>query len=87
MLDPFASSNARQNFIFFCLAIRHGEGGLTSVDLSLMSVACAGVAGWLIAGDPMTAHAWLAEPSRCSPGMLAEGAGRACTLGPARPAP
>jgi hypothetical protein len=41
--------------LVFVLAIRHGEGGLTKVDLSLMSVAGAGVVGWLIAHDPIIA--------------------------------
>jgi hypothetical protein len=48
-------SQAVLTALVFVLAIRHGEGGLTRVDLSLMSVACAGVVGWLIAHDPVVA--------------------------------
>src|SRR3954447_11192680 len=46
-------SQAVLTALVFVLAIRHGEGGLTRVDLSLMSVAGAGVVGWLIAHDPV----------------------------------
>jgi hypothetical protein len=43
--------------LVFLLAIRHGEGGLSAVDLSLMGVAGAGVIGWLVAGQPVVAVA------------------------------
>jgi hypothetical protein len=39
----------------FALAIRYGEGGLSRFELSLMSVAGAGVIGWLVAHDPVIA--------------------------------
>jgi hypothetical protein len=39
----------------FALAVRYGEGGLSSVDLSLIAFAGAGVAGWLLAGEPLVA--------------------------------
>ena len=48
-------SQAILTALVFVLAIRHGEGGLTSFELSLMSVAGAGVVGWLIAHDPVIA--------------------------------
>ena len=43
--------------LVFLLAIRHGEGGLSTVDLSLIGVAGAGVIGWLVAGQPVLAVA------------------------------
>jgi hypothetical protein len=41
--------------LVFLLAIRHGEGGLSAIDLSMIAVACAGVFGWLIAREPVVA--------------------------------
>jgi hypothetical protein len=43
--------------LVFLLAIRHGEGGLSAVDLSLIVVAGAGVIGWLVARQPVVAVA------------------------------
>lgn len=43
--------------LVFLLAIRHGEGGLSAVDLSLIGVAGAGVIGWLVARQPVVAVA------------------------------
>jgi hypothetical protein len=48
-------SQAILTALVFVLAIRYGEGGLTRFELSLMSVAGAGVIGWLIAHDPVIA--------------------------------
>jgi hypothetical protein len=39
----------------FVLALRHGEGGLAAVDLSLLTVACGGVVGWVLAQEPLVA--------------------------------
>ena len=41
--------------LVFVLAIRHGEGGLTAVDVSLIAVAGAGVFGWIVADEPLVA--------------------------------
>jgi hypothetical protein len=43
--------------LVFLLAIRHGEGGLSAIDLSMIAVACAGVVGWLLAREPVVAMA------------------------------
>jgi hypothetical protein len=48
-------SQAILTALVFALAIRYGEGGLTKFELSLMSVAGAGVLGWLLAHDPVIA--------------------------------
>jgi hypothetical protein len=50
-------SQAILTALVFVLAIRHGEGGLTRFELSLMSIAGAGVVGWLVAHDPVIAVA------------------------------
>ena len=41
--------------VVFALAIRHGEGGLSRFDLSLIAVACAGLLGWLLVQEPLVA--------------------------------
>jgi hypothetical protein len=41
--------------LVFLLAIRHGEGGLSAIDLAMIAVACAGVVGWLVAREPVVA--------------------------------
>jgi hypothetical protein len=41
--------------LIFFLAIRHGEGGLSAVDVSLIAVACVGVVGWIVADEPIVA--------------------------------
>jgi hypothetical protein len=41
--------------LVFLLAIRWGEGGATPRELSLVTLAGAGVAGWLLAGEPIVA--------------------------------
>ena len=43
--------------VVFALAIRHGEGGVTVVELSVVAVACAGIAGWFLAREPLVAVA------------------------------
>jgi hypothetical protein len=49
------SSQAILTGLVFVLAIRHGEGGLTAVDLGLIAVACTGVVGWVLAREPVVA--------------------------------
>jgi hypothetical protein len=39
----------------FVLAIRLGTGGVSTVDVVMMTVAAAGVAGWLVADEPIVA--------------------------------
>jgi hypothetical protein len=43
--------------LIFALAIRRGEGGWTRADLALISIAFAGVAGWIVARQPVIAVA------------------------------
>jgi hypothetical protein len=51
-----ASQAAFTGYVFL-LAVRHGEGGLSAFELAMMGVACAGLAGWLLADRPVVAVA------------------------------
>ena len=51
------ASQAVLTAVVFALAIRHGEGGVTAFELSVMAVACAGIAGWVLAREPLVAVA------------------------------
>ena len=39
----------------FALAVLRGKGGMTRADVMLLAVAAAGVAGWLLSGEPVVA--------------------------------
>jgi hypothetical protein len=52
-----AVTQAATNGLVLALAIRLGTGGLSTLDASLIALAGAGVGGWLLAGDPLTATA------------------------------
>ena len=39
----------------FAVAIVHGQGGTTIIELVLIAVAAAGVTGWLLSGEPLVA--------------------------------
>jgi len=52
-----AVTQAATNGLVLALAIRLGAGGLSTLDASLIALAAAGVGGWLLAGDPLTATA------------------------------
>ena len=41
--------------LVFLLAIRHGEGGMTAGEVSLVAIAGGGVIGWAIASEPVVA--------------------------------
>jgi hypothetical protein len=41
----------------FLLAIRRGEGGLSPADMAMITLACGGVIGWIVAGEPVIATA------------------------------
>jgi hypothetical protein len=49
------ASQALLTALVFVLAIRHGEGGLARIDLSLIAVAFAGVVGWMLVREPLVA--------------------------------
>jgi hypothetical protein len=51
------ASQAVLTGVVFALALRHGEGGVTAFELSVTAVACAGIAGWALAREPLVAVA------------------------------
>jgi hypothetical protein len=52
-----AGTQAVLTSLIFILAIRHGEGGLTRIELIMIVVAGAGVIGWIVADQPIVATA------------------------------
>jgi hypothetical protein len=50
-----AATQAVLTGLVFLVAIRHGEGGMSWIDVSLIAVACAGVVGWMVADEPLVA--------------------------------
>jgi hypothetical protein len=72
-------AQAVTNGAVFALAIRHGTGGVTRGDRVLLLLAAAGVAGWIVVGDPLiatgcviaadlVAFAMMVPKSWCDPG-------------------
>jgi len=41
--------------VIFLLSIRHGEGGVSPAEMVLIAIAGAGVAGWIVADEPIVA--------------------------------
>jgi hypothetical protein len=54
----------------FVLAIRLGTGGVNALDVTLIAVAGGGVAGWLLAGDPLVATACVVAADLIAAGMM-----------------
>ena len=52
-----AGSQAVLMTLIFALAIRRGVGGLTAADLVMLTLAAGGIAGWLLADEPVVATA------------------------------
>jgi hypothetical protein len=50
-----AGAQAVLTALVFLLAIHRGEGGLSSRDASMIALAAAGVAGWMVADEPLVA--------------------------------
>jgi hypothetical protein len=50
-----AGTQAVVTSLVFLLAIRHGEGGVSTTDLALITIAGGGVIGWIVAGEPIVA--------------------------------
>jgi hypothetical protein len=56
--------------LVFVLAIQLGIGGLSSVDVVLIAIAGAGVAGWLVADAPIVATACVVAADLIAAGMM-----------------
>jgi hypothetical protein len=52
-----AAAQAVLTSLIFVLAVRRGEGGLTPTDMVMITLACGGVIGWIIADEPVIATA------------------------------
>jgi hypothetical protein len=50
-----AGTQAVVTTLVFLLAIRHGEGGVSTTDLALIAIAGGGVIGWIVADEPIVA--------------------------------
>ena len=50
-----AATQGAATSLVFLLAIRHGEGGVSTPDVVLIAIAGGGVAGWIVADEPMVA--------------------------------
>jgi hypothetical protein len=65
-----AVAQAVTNGLVLALAIRWGTGGVSAPDLTLIAVAGAGVAGWVLAGDPLVATACVVAADLVAGGMM-----------------
>ena len=52
-----AGTQAVLTSVIFALSIRRGEGGLSQAELVMIAIAGAGVAGWIVADEPIVATA------------------------------
>jgi hypothetical protein len=43
--------------LIFVLAVQHGEGGVSATERVMFAIAGVGVAGWIVAGEPIVATA------------------------------
>ena len=41
--------------LIFALSIRRGEGGVSPAELTMIAIASVGVAGWIVADEPIVA--------------------------------
>jgi hypothetical protein len=56
--------------LIFALAIRMGEGGLSAADGLLIAIAGAGVAGWIVADEPIVATACIIAADLLAAAMM-----------------
>jgi hypothetical protein len=56
--------------LIFVLAIRRGEGGLNPADIVMIVVAAGGVAGWIVADEPLVATACVVAADLIGAGMM-----------------
>jgi hypothetical protein len=65
-----AGTQAVLTTVIFVLAIRRGEGGVTRTDLLMITVAGGGVAGWILADEPLVATACVVAADLIGAGMM-----------------
>jgi len=64
-----AVAQAATNGLVLALAIRFGTGGVSALDVTLIALAGGGVAGWLLAGDPLARSPDRGPPGRGAPAV------------------
>ena len=52
-----AGAQAVLTSVIFLLSIRHGEGGLSPTEVTMIALAGGGVVGWIVADEPVVATA------------------------------
>jgi len=52
-----AGAQAMLTTLVFVLAVRHGEGGVSPAEAIIVAAAACGVAGWIVADEPIVATA------------------------------
>jgi hypothetical protein len=65
-----AGAQAVLTTLIFVLAIRAGEGGMSAADAFLIAVAGAGIAGWIVADEPVVATACVIVADLLAAGMM-----------------
>ena len=65
-----AGAQAVLTGLIFALAIRMGEGGLRAADGLLIAIAGAGVAGWIVADEPIVATACIIAADLLAAAMM-----------------
>jgi hypothetical protein len=65
-----AGTQAVLTALIFVLSIRRGVGGLTRRELVMIAIAGAGVAGWLIADEPIVATACVVAADLIGAGLM-----------------
>jgi hypothetical protein len=61
---------AVMNGVVFALAVRLGTGGVSAAELALVALAGAGVAGWLVAEDPLVGTASIVAADLLAVGLM-----------------
>jgi hypothetical protein len=65
-----AAAQAVLTTLIFLLALRMGDGGLSAADGLLIAIAGAGVAGWLVAEEPIVATACIIAADLIAAAMM-----------------
>jgi hypothetical protein len=65
-----AVAQAATNGLVLALAIRLGTGGVSVLEVMLIALAGTGVAGWVLAGDPLLATACVVAADLTAAGMM-----------------
>jgi hypothetical protein len=56
--------------LVFLLSIRHGEGGVSPADITMIAIAGAGVVGWIVADEPLVATACVVAADLIAVGLM-----------------